>query len=118
MTLADDAARHGLHQVGGRPPLWKYLRDVWRRRDFIYSLSRFRLEAENSRNRLGMGWVVLKPLLSAGVYGAVFGLLLRTREGVDDFLAFLVIGVMLFEFFSTCLTTGAKSITKNADLVQ
>lgn len=118
MTIADDAARHGLHRVGGRPPLLHYLGEVWRRREFIYSLSRFRLEAENSRNRLGMGWVILRPLLSAGVYGAVFGLLLRTHRDVEDFVAFLVIGVMLFEFFSSCLTTGAKSITQNAALVQ
>ena len=118
MTIADEAAQAGLHRVGGRPPLFAYLKDVWQRREFIYSLAKFRLEAENGRNRLGMGWVVLKPLLNAGVYGLVFGLLLQTRRGVEDFVPFLVIGVMMFEYFSTCFTTGAKSITSNAALVQ
>lgn len=118
MTIADEAAQAGLHRVGGRPPLFAYLKDVWQRREFIYSLAKFRIEAENGRNRLGMGWVVLKPLLNAGVYGLVFGLLLQTRRGVEDFVPFLVIGVMMFEYFSTCFTTGAKSITSNAALVQ
>lgn len=118
MTLADEAARHGLHRVGGRPPLWSYLAEVWRRREFIFALARYRLEAENGRNRLGMGWVVLKPLINAGVYGAVFGLMLQTHRDVQDFVAYLVIGVMMFEYFSTCFTTGAKSITSNAALVQ
>lgn len=118
MTIADDAARAGLHRVGGRPPLLAYLGEVWQRREFIYSLAKFRLEAENGRNRLGMGWVILKPLLNAAVYGLVFGLLLQTRRGVEDFVPFLVIGVLMFEYFSTCFTTGAKSITSNAALVQ
>lgn len=118
MTLADVAQAHGLRRVGGRPPLGSYLTDVWRRREFIYALAKYRIEAENGRNRLGMAWVVLKPLMNAAVYGVVFGLLLRTNRGVDDFVAFLVIGVLMFEYFSTCLTTGAKSITGSAALVQ
>lgn len=109
---------HGLTKVGGRPPLLRYLAEVLRRREFIYSLARYRLEAENGRNRLGMGWVVLKPLLNAAVYGLVFGFLLQTSRGVESFVAFLVIGVLMFEYFSTCFTTGAKSITSNAALVQ
>jgi teichoic acid transport system permease protein len=113
-----DGGTYGLTKVGGRPPLPRYLADVLRRREFIYSLARYRLEAENGRNRLGMGWVVLKPLLNAAVYGLVFGFLLQTRKGIDDFIAFLVIGVLMFEYFSTCFTTGAKSITSNAALVQ
>lgn len=117
-NVVQTGGRHGLSKVGGRPPLPRYLADVFRRREFIYSLARYRLEAENGRNRLGMGWVVLKPLLNAAVYGLVFGFLLQTSRGVEDFVAFLVIGVLMFEYFSTCFTTGAKSITSNAALVQ
>lgn len=111
-------AELGLERVGGRPSLVPYLAEVWRRREFIHSLARYRLEAENSRNRLGMGWIILRPLLNAAVYGAVFGFLLRTSRGVEDFIAFLVIGVLMFEFFTSCFQTGAKSITSNAALVQ
>ncbi len=108
----------GLSRVGGRPPLLPYLAEVWRRREFVHSLARYRLEAENGRNRLGMGWVVLRPLLNAAVYGVVFGVLLRTSRGVEDFVAFLVLGVLMFEYFSSCFSSGAKSITANAALVQ
>ena len=117
-NVVQTGGRHGLSKVGGRPPLPRYLADVFRRREFIYSLARYRLEAENGRNRLGMGWVVLKPLLNAAVYGLVFGFLLQTSRGVEDFVAFLVSGVLMIEYFCTCFTTGAKSITSNAALVQ
>ena len=103
--------------VGGRPPLPEYLRQVWQRRSFIYALARFRIEAENQQNRLGLAWVVLKPLLNAGLYGTIFGILLSSGR-LSHFVEFLVIGVFLFEFFATSFTSGAKSITTNTALVQ
>ena len=118
MSLAEYAAREGLHKVGGRPPILAYLVDVWHRRTFIYSLARFRIEADNGRNRLGMGWVLLKPLINAAVYGTIFGILLGRANRPDQYVLFLVIGVFFFEYFSSCFTSGAKSITKNANLVQ
>jgi teichoic acid transport system permease protein len=118
MSLAEYAAREGLHKVGGRPPFVAYLVDVWRRRAFVYSLARFRIEADNGRNRLGMGWVLLKPLINAAVYGTIFGILLGRANRPDQYVLFLVIGVFFFEYFSSCFTSGAKSITKNANLVQ
>lgn len=108
----------GLTRVGGRPPLFTYLKEVFKRRDFIYSLAKYRIEAENQRNRLGVGWVLLKPLLNAAVFGLVFGTLMKSRQDTPDFLAFLLIGVFLFEFFSGSLGAGAKAITSNQALVQ
>ncbi|MEO6604621.1 MAG: ABC transporter permease, partial [Aeromicrobium sp.] len=69
------------------------------------------------RNRLGMLWVVLKPLLEAGVYGLVFGLLLAGSRP-PNFVAFLLIGVFMFQFFASTFSAGAKSITSNTALVQ
>lgn len=118
MSLAEEAAHAGLHKVGARPPIWIYLRQVWRRRQFIYRLARYRIEAENGQNRLGMAWVLLKPIIDAAVYGTVFGFFLMRGNIPDHYILFLVVGVFMFEFFSGCLTSGAKSITRNANLVQ
>lgn len=117
MDLADYAAREGLIKVGGRPPLGEYLSEVWRRRAFIFSMARFKIESENQQNSLGMFWVVLKPLLNALVYGAIFGLLLAGSRP-PHFVEFLIIGVFVFEFFAQSWTSGGKAITNNAALVQ
>ena len=117
MTIADDAARAGLTKVGGRPPLPTYLREVWRRRSFIYSLAKFRIESENQQNSLGMLWVILKPLLNALIYGAVFGVLIAGSKP-PHFVEFLIIGVFVFEFFGSAWTAGGKAITSNSALVQ
>lgn len=118
MSLADEATHAGLHRVGARPPLFAYLREVWRRRQFIYRLARYRIESSNAQNRLGMAWVILKPTIDAIVYGTVFGIFLMRGNIPHHYIVFLVVGVFMFDYFSSCFNSGSKSITKNAHLVQ
>jgi teichoic acid transport system permease protein len=117
MTVVDTGEGHGLHRVGARPPLPEYLRQAWGRRDFAYELAKSRIQAGNERNRLGMLWIVIKPTLNALLYGAIFGVL-QGDSKPPGFPMFVVIGVFLFEFFSSSMTSGAKSITGNSALVQ
>lgn len=117
MSLAQTAQQQGLHRVGARPPLLAYLRQTWQRRDFAYAMARFKVQAGNERNRLGMLWVVLQPIINAAIYGTIFGLL-QGSSRPRDFVEFVVIGVFLFQFFTSCMNQGAKSITGNSALVQ
>ena len=117
MTMAEFAAARGLHRVGARPHLGAYLTDTWRRREFLMTMAQSRLRASFERNRLGILWVVLRPTLNALVYGIIFGVL-QGGARPPDYTAYVVIGVFLFEFFSSSLNNGARSITGNRALVQ
>ena len=117
MTVAEEADKFGLHRVGARPSLGDYLRQTWERREFIYELAKARVQKQNQQNRLGMIWVVLKPTMNAIMYGVIFGVLQGDKKGAD-FPVFVVIGVFLFEFFTSSMNGGAKSITGNSALVQ
>lgn len=117
MTVAEVAEQHGLHRVGARPSLSNYLKQTWERRTFIYELAKARVQSQNERNRLGMVWVVLKPTFNALMYGFIFGVL-QGGSKPADFPIYVVIGVFLFEFFSSSMNGGAKSITGNTALVQ
>ncbi|GGJ60825.1 transport permease protein [Glutamicibacter ardleyensis] len=117
MTVAEEAEKYGLHRVGARPSLVDYLKQTWSRREFIYELAKARVQSQNDRNRLGMLWEVLKPTFNALMYGFIFGILQGGAKG-PDFPVYVVIGVFLFEFFTSSMTGGAKSITGNTALVQ
>ena len=117
MSLAQLAEEHGLHRVGARPRLLKYLEETWRRRDFIATMARYRLRSKFEQNRLGIVWIVLRPLINALVYGLIFGLL-QAGNRPPDFAAYVVVGVFFYEFFGGCLNNGAKAITGNRSLVQ
>ena len=103
--------------MGARPSLWAYLGEVWKRMDFTWSLAMYRIRSENQRNRLGMLWVLLRPSFSAMIYGFIFGFVLADRRP-ENFISYLVIGVFFMEFFNSSMNAGAKSIIKNASLVQ
>ena len=118
MSLADYATEHGLHRVGARPKLGQYLKQTWDRRDFAIAMARFRIQAAQETNRLGMVWLVLQPTLNALIYGLIFYFLQTGGNRPADYPAYIVIGVFLFEYFSKSLNNGAKSITGNRGLVQ
>lgn len=118
MSLARFADDQGLHRVGARPPLFSYLKQVWQRREFAFTMARFKIQAQQQRNRLGMLWLVVQPCLNALIYGLIFGLLQTAANRPPDYAAYVVIGVFMFEFFSKSLSNGAKSITGNRALVQ
>ncbi|UTT41111.1 ABC transporter permease [Glutamicibacter mishrai] len=117
MAVAEEADKFGLDRVGARPSLGDYLRQTWERREFIYELAKARVQKQNQQNRLGMIWVVLKPTMNAIMYGVIFGVLQGDKKAAD-FPVFVVIGVFLFEFFTSSMNGGAKSITGNSALVQ
>ena len=117
MNAAELASAHGLERVGARPSLWEYLREVWRRRDFTFSLAFYRIRSENQRNRLGMLWVLLRPTFSALIYGLVFGFIMAGSRP-HNFVPYLVIGVFIMEFFNSSMNVGGKSIIQNMPLVQ
>jgi len=117
MTVAQQAAERGLHRVGARPPFFAYLKQTWDRRQFIFRMAEFRLRAGLEDNRLGVVWLLLQPVLNAIVYGTIFYFLQSDRRP-SDYVAYVVIGVFLFQFFSRSLSDGAKSITHNQNLVQ
>lgn len=112
------AADAGLERVGARPPLGEYLAELWTRRHFAYTLARYRIQATMSENRLGLGWIVIRPIFTAIIFGTIFGVVMPTGSRPENFVPFLVVGVFTFEYFSKSFSAGAKAITSNKSLVR
>lgn len=118
MAATAAPATAGLVEVGKRPPLGQYLTETWRMRAFAIRLAGSRLISDLLPNRLGVLWIVLKPLSLAIVYGTIFHFILAGPARPADFVQFLVVGVFVFEFFTGCFGAGSKAITSNSKLVQ
>ena len=112
------AARYGLRRVDRKPSLGEYVAQLWRNRAFITELASAKARSKNENNYLGQLWAALNPLMLAGAYYLIFGMLLRTDDGVDNFVGFLVIGIFLFAFFSAALTTGSRAIVDNQAMIR
>lgn len=112
------AQQHGLTSLARRPTLPTYLGQLWSRRQFIMTLSSAQSAAKYEGNRLGQLWALLNPALLIVSYFLVFGVLLRTSRGIDNFVLFLSIGVVLFGIAATVITSGARAISSNLGLVR
>lgn len=100
----------------GLPPMRAYLRDLWRRRAFASEMSRATLRASNSTTVLGQLWLILNPLLLAGVYYLLV-MILRGGRGPSDFFPHLVVGLFAFQFVAGALNQGAKSVVGGGRLI-
>jgi teichoic acid transport system permease protein len=116
--LADYAILHGLRPSAARPPIPAYLRQLWRRWAFIMAFATARNIAMYTEARLGQLWQVLTPLLNAGVYFLIFGLLLDVHRGIPNYLAFLVTGVFVFNFTQRAFISTSTVITDSLPLIR
>jgi ABC-2 type transport system permease protein len=67
---------------------------------------------------LGYFWSLLKPLAYFGVLWLVFAHLLRTANQTDHFALFLLIGILLFTFFSDAIAVMLPSIVEGGTIVR
>jgi teichoic acid transport system permease protein len=115
---AELAAAYGLSVSGARPPLADYAQQLWARRHFVVAYATSRLTAMYATAKLGQAWQVMTPLLNAGVYYLVFGLLLGTRHGTPNFIPYLCTGVFVFNFTQTSVLSGTRAISDNLGLIR
>jgi teichoic acid transport system permease protein len=112
------AEQYGLRPLNVRPPLGEYIKDVTRRWPFIRVLASSTAYAKNQNNYLGQLWAVLNPILNAAVYVLIFGVILSIDRGVNNTVAFIVIGIFMFRFIEASVTGGAKSISSKTQLLR
>lgn len=121
------APERGDGQRGGQPELLRlgvrlglgtYLRHIWRTRDFAVTLPLGDLRAANMNTFFGSLWHLLNPLLLAAVYFLVFGVIFGGRGDMDNFVAFLIIGLFTYFFSQKSLIAGSRTVIANMPLMQ
>lgn len=107
-----------LGKVGRRLPLDKYAEQLWRRRHFIMAESRSKIAGAARRNLLGYAWLVINPLLNGLGFYVIFGIILQTSRGIENFVGFLVIGVFFFQLTMRCVTGGTQAIHSGKSMIR
>jgi teichoic acid transport system permease protein len=116
--LDEFAVQHGLRPSAQRPPVRDYLRQLRLRWNFILAFATARNIAMYTEAKLGQLWQVLTPLLNAAVYFLIFGILLHVSRGIENYLAYLVIGVFVFNFTQRAFISTSKVIADSLPLIR
>jgi teichoic acid transport system permease protein len=118
-SLAALAAQYGLTPSAQRAPIGIYLRELAHRWSFIMGFATARNIAMYTEAKLGQLWQILAPLLNAGVYFLIFGLIIKgVSRGVPNYLPFLVTGVFVFSFTQRTFISTSKVITDSLPLIR
>src|SRR3990172_266651 len=67
---------------------------------------------------LGYLWSLLRPLMLFGVLYVVFTKVIRIGDGVPYYPAYLLLGLVLWTFFTEATLAGMNAITGRGDLIR
>jgi lipopolysaccharide transport system permease protein len=93
------------------------LRELWQFRDLFVRFVRRDLTLRYRQTVLGVTWVVLQPLLTAGALAFVFGRVAGLSSDGVPYFAFAFAGMLAWNVFSGVLTRMSGSLVGNAPLV-
>lgn len=65
---------------------------------------------------LGVLWSFINPLLTVLVYAIVFPYILRVKQ--ENYLIFLIVGVLPWTFVTNVVITGTRSVLDNAEIIK
>ena len=92
------------------------LKELWDYRDLVYMFVKRDIVSVYKQTVLGPLWFFIQPLLTTLMFLMVFGHIAKIpTDGVPQVL-FYMCGIILWNYFSTCLTTTANTFTGNAYL--
>lgn len=93
------------------------IRELWRFRDLFVALGVRDLKLRYRQTALGAAWVVLQPLLAAGIFSLVFGRVAGLpSDGVPYFL-FSYAGLLGWTTFSDTVTRSSDSLVTHRAMV-
>jgi lipopolysaccharide transport system permease protein len=93
---------------------WPNWRELWAHRELIYVFARRDVAVRYKQSFIGVLWVVLQPLLLAGVFSLFFGLLAHIHSGRPGvpYPVFAVWGMVTWLFFTSALAqVGSSTVT-------
>jgi lipopolysaccharide transport system permease protein len=93
------------------------LREVWQFRDLLMTLAARDVKLRYRQTALGAAWVILQPLLAAGIFSFVFNRIAGLKTGTIPPFVFTFASMLAWSIFSTTLTKSSMSLVGNANLV-
>ena len=90
--------------------------DLRHYREFLKSNVKKDIRGKYKGSFLGVLWSFINPLLSVLVYAIVFPYIMRIK--VENYLIYLITGIIPWTFFTSSINMGLISVLSNADIIK
>jgi lipopolysaccharide transport system permease protein len=94
-----------------------YWQDLWRYRELFYFLTWRDLLVRYKQTVVGVGWSLVRPLLTMLVLTIVFGKLGKMPSGGMPYPLLVLCGMLPWQFFSSSMTESGNSLVSNSNLI-
>ena len=96
------------------------LSNIFRRsnRILLAELVRTEFKLRYQDSALGFLWSLLKPLMMFAILYFVFGQLLRIGSDIEHFAVYLLLGIVMWNFFVEATGQGLSAIVARGDLIR
>jgi lipopolysaccharide transport system permease protein len=100
-------------------PGWRSidLRELWDSRDLLVLLVWRDLKARYAQSILGLGWAILRPVISMLIFTLIFGSALRIDSDGAPYPLFSYVGVAAWIYFSTSVSSAAGSLVVHREML-
>ncbi len=93
------------------------LRELWQFRDLLFTLASRDLKLRYKQTALGVIWVVLQPIMAAGVFSFVFGKVAKMPSDGVPYFAFSFAGMLGWNLFSGIVTKASGCLLGSQQLI-
>lgn len=95
-----------------------YFKKIWKYRNLIWVFAKRDLRVKYAQTFLGVAWTLLQPLTSMLIFSFFFGYLLKWQTNSLPFPAYVLSGLLGWNFFSYIVHSGSASIQESAHIIK
>src|SRR5665213_2524369 len=93
------------------------LAGLWQYRDLMFTLAGRDVKLRYRQTAVGVLWVILQPLLAAGIFSFVFGKVANLPSDGVPYFVFSYVGLLAWTLFSNTISKVSIAMVQNANLV-
>src|SRR5712691_5001095 len=90
---------------------------LWEYRELLYFLTWRDVIVRYKQSLLGVGWVVVQPLVAMLVFTVIFGRLAKLPSEGVPYAVFTYAALLPWQLFSQAVTRSANSLVSNSSLI-
>lgn len=94
------------------------LRELWEFRELFYFFTWKDIKVKYKQTTLGILWAILQPFLTMVIFSIFFGKGLAVPSDGIPYPIFVFSGLMLWNIFSSGLSSAANSMVSNANIIK
>ena len=94
----------------------KILKEISQYRELLKTNVKKEIRGKYKGSFLGVLWSFINPLLQVAVYAIVFPYIMRVQT--DNYLVYLIIGIIPWNFFITVVNQGMITVRMNAGIIK